>query len=333
MVDSVSSIKEMFLKMKEMEEELNALKKQQSIQKDTTLGDVLSTKKSQKSEKQEQNCPICCDKQQVPVFLNGYEKDLTFGNFRTSKLVPCPASQANMSCLRCTRQQIEYHEKKGDKYFMCPTKCHKIPLKVFKRWELYGEMGRDPNGPPCPAMYRMMDANGIGCRTCTACDKVCEGVFALAMHQKNECSVRKVQCEVCKEHMSVDELEEHKKTCYRFCKHCGPDGPRIEYNKIKGKMSFTSHECPKKTLAKCRTCQGSITFNNINEHKKCSLAFKSDHKTTFALKKEEEAVRQAEAARQVETARRAEEVARIESVNNSSSYLLGRARIVRRYRD
>ena len=116
---------------------------------------------------------------------------------------------------------------------MCPTKCHKIPLKVFKRWELYGEMGRDPNGPPCPAMYRMMDANGIGCRTCTACDKVCEGVFALAMHQKNECSVRKVQCEVCNEHMSVDELEEHKKTCYRFCKHCGPDGPRIEYKKIK----------------------------------------------------------------------------------------------------
>ena len=42
MVDSVSSIKEMFLKMKEMEEELNALKKQQSIQKDTTLGDALS---------------------------------------------------------------------------------------------------------------------------------------------------------------------------------------------------------------------------------------------------------------------------------------------------
>jgi hypothetical protein len=118
--------------------------------------------------------------------------------------------------------------------------------------------------------------------------------------------------------MSVDELEEHKKTCYRFCKHCGPDGPRIEYKKIKGKMSFTSHECPNKILAKCRTCQGSITFNNINEHKKCSLAFKSDHKTTFALKKEEEAVRQAEAARQVETARRAEEVARIESVNNSA---------------
>ena len=231
MVDSVSSIKEMFLKMKEMEEELKALKKEKSIQKNAT-----HAKKCQKSEKQEQNCPICCDKQQVPVFLNGYEKDLTFGNFRTDKLVPCPASQANMSCLRCTRQQIEYHEKKGDKYFMCPTKCHKIPLKVFKRWELYGEMGRDPNGPPCPAMYRMMDANGIGCRTCTACDKVCEGVFALAMHQKNECSVRKVQCEVCKERMSVDELEEHKKTCYRFCKHCGPDGPRIEYKKIKGKM-------------------------------------------------------------------------------------------------
>ena len=331
MVDSVSNIKEMFLKMKEMEEELNALKKQQSMQKSTTLGDVLSTKKCQKSEKQEQNCSICCDKQQVPVFLNGYEKDLTFENFRTDKLVPCPASQANMSCLRCTRQQIEYHEKKGDKYFMCPTKCHKIPLKVFKRWELYGEMGRDPNGPPCPAMYRMMDANGIGCRTCTACDKVCEGVFALAMHQKNECSVRKVQCEVCKEHMSVDELEEHKKTCYRFCKNCGPDGPRIEYKKIKGKMCFTSHECPNKTLGKCKSCQGSITFNNINDHKKCSLAFKSDHKTTFALRKEEEA-----AVRQAEAARQAEEVARRESVNNSainSAINSGRARIASRYRD
>ena len=90
-------------------------------------------------------------------------------------------------------------------------------------------------------------------------------------------------------------------------------------------MSFTSHECPNKPLAKCRTCQGSITFNNINDHKDCSLAFKSDHKTTFALKKEEE-----EAARQAEeVARQAEEVARMESVNNSSSYLLGRARIAR----
>lgn len=271
MVDSSSSIKEMFLKMKEMEEELNALKKEKST-----------------TDKHDQNCPICCDVQQVPVFLNGYEKDNTHGNFRTNNLVPCPASQANMSCLRCTRQQIEYHEKKGKEYFMCPTKCHKIPLKVFKRWELYGEMGRNPNGPPCPAMYRMMDANGIGCKTCSACDKECEGVYALAMHQKNECSARKVPCEVCKERMSVDELEEHKKTCYRFCKHCGPDGPRIEYKKIKGKLSFTSHECPNKTLGNCRTCRKAITFNNINDHKECSLAFKSDHKTTFTLKCEEE---------------------------------------------
>jgi len=308
MVDSVSNIKEMLIKMKKMEEELSILRKEQSIQKNKT-----DTNKCQKSEKQEQNCSICCDVQQVPVFLNGYEKDLTFGNFRTNKLVPCPASQANMSCLRCTRQQIEYHEKKGDKYFMCPTKCHKIPLKVFKRWELYGEMGRDPNGPPCPAMYRMMDANGIGCRTCTACDKVCEGVYALAMHQKNECSARKVQCEVCKERMSVDELEEHKKTCYRFCKNCGPSGPRIEYKRIKGNMSFTTHNCPNKTLGNCRICQKAITFKNIKEHRECSRAFKSDHKTTFALKKEEEAVRQAEAVRQ-------EEAARMISVDNSDRY-------------
>ena len=207
---------------------------------------------------------------------------------------------------------------------MCPTKCHKIPLKVFKRWELYGEMGRDPNGPPCPAMYRMMDANGIGCRTCTACDKVCEGVFALAMHQKNECSARKMQCEVCKEHMGVDELEEHKKTCYRFCKHCGPNGPRIEYKKIKGKMRFTSHECPNKTLAKCRTCQGSITFNNINDHKDCSLAFKSDHKTTFALKKEEEADRR-EQEHELELRRR------FEQQNREFSEMVARQRGDRAY--
>ena len=287
MVDSQLSIKEMFLRMKEMEEELMALKKEKSTQNTTHNGQ--SIKKCHKSVKQEQACLICCDKQQVPVFMNGYEKDTTTGNFITNKLVPCAASQVNMSCLCCTKQQIEHHEKQGHEFFMCPTKCHKIPLRVFKRWELYGEMGRDPNGPPCPAMYRMMDANGIGCKTCSACDKVCEGVFTLAMHQKNECPARKVQCEVCKESMSVDQLKEHKKTCYHFCKHCGPDGPRIEYKKIKGKVSFTSHECPNKPLAKCLTCQDFITIKNINEHRECSMAFKSDHSTTVTHKKKEAA--------------------------------------------
>ncbi len=276
MTETTSSIRDMFIKMKEMEDELKTLKQQYTLEKKIWKTDQKTT----------QTCQICCDKQHVPVFLNGYKRKSN-GIVDKTKLVPCPASQANMSCLSCTRQQIEFHKKEGKTYFLCPTKCHEIPLKVFKKWELYGEIGRDPDGPPCPAMYRMMDNNGIGCRTCSACGEECEGVYDLAMHIKNKCSKRKIQCEVCKQRMTINELEDHKKTCYRFCKNCGPYGPKIQYKNIDGVLYFTAHKCPNKTLGNCRICQKSITFSNITEHKECTMAYKSDFKTTSTLKKEQ----------------------------------------------
>ena len=292
MSDSSSSIKEMLADYEKVKKELEELKKsqQQSVEKNLVEE---STEKTEKDSKQKKvsTCPICYEIPEVPVWWNGVNN----GKFES-----CATSQATPSCLHCVRQQL-YHAQESGKFKMkCWGGCHIIDLRTRPNHEFYGEIGRDPNGPPCPGMYRWCDSNNVGCKTCSACGKECEGVYDLAMHKKNECSARKIRCEICKERMTTKEFEEHQKTCYRFCKICGPDGPKIEYKRVNGKMCFTSHECPNKTLGKCRFCQSSITFNNMNKHKKCSIATKSDFTTTCALNKEKERIKREEERREQE---------------------------------
>ena len=76
------------------------------------------------------NCPVCQEKPQCPVTLNGYPK-----NGGNGKLRKCTFSQSNPACLLCVRDYM-YHQKEKEKTgFDCFSKCCFIPMRG---WETYG---------------------------------------------------------------------------------------------------------------------------------------------------------------------------------------------------
>lgn len=255
-----SNIKEMLDDYEKIKKELEELKKKTA---ETNLACMKIEKK-----KNVRTCPICYLPPEVPVCLNGKPRicDLT---------EPCLASQANPGCLRCVRNYIQYAVDDDKKEIKCFAGCHIINLDRPKKWQIYGEMGRNGNDHPCNSLARALDDVGEGVTKCRKCDEECGSVYNLGMHIKNKCSHRQTKCELCKKKMKMYELEKHREECYRVCSWCDEHNG-VETKPIVLKNGTTDHYCPYKTLAKCRSCQKPITMNNIHQHKDCSLAKKGD---------------------------------------------------------
>jgi hypothetical protein len=255
-----SNIKEMLDDYEKIKKELEELKKKTA---ETNLACMKIEKK-----KNVRTCPICCQPPEVPVCLNGKPRicDLT---------EPCSASQANPGCLRCVRNYIQYAVDDDKKEIKCFAGCHIINLDRPKKWQIYGEMGRNGNDHPCNSLARALDDVGEGVTKCRKCDEECGSVYNLGMHIKNKCSHRQTKCELCKKKMKMYELEKHREECYRVCSWCDEHNG-VETKPIVLKNGTTDHYCPYKTLAKCRSCQKPITMNNIQQHKDCSLTKKGD---------------------------------------------------------
>ena len=259
MSDSTSTIAEMLADYEKVKKELKKLKKQ-------TAATKVSCTKIEK-RKNVRTCPICCQPPEVPVWWNGT---------RNGILEPCSASQANPGCLRCVRDYIQHAVDNNQEHIKCFAGCHYINIKRPKKWQLYGEMGRNANAHPCEALARALDDVGEGVTKCRKCGEECDSVWKLGMHIKGKCSHRLTTCDLCKKEMKIFELEEHRKTCYHVCNWCD-ENDDVEAGPIELKKDGTTdHYCPHKTLAKCRVCQKPITMNNIETHKNCSLAKKGD---------------------------------------------------------
>ena len=257
MSESASQIKDMLEDYERVKKELYELKNK------------LNTELKSDTEKSSESriCPICFQKPEVPVWYNGW---------RNGILEPCRASQNTPGCLYCIRKQINIALKDDKESIKCPWGCHTINLKRSKKYEIYGELGRNADSHPCEAVARALDDMGEGITECRRCGEECGSVWELGMHIKNKCSHRTTKCKLCKKSMKMYELEEHAKVCYHICSWCDEkDGVDAKPIVLK-KDGLTDHYCPYKTLAKCRFCQNPITMDNIQSHKNCSLVKKGD---------------------------------------------------------
>lgn len=262
MCDSSSSIKEMLADYEKVKKELAKLKNQNAEAN-------VACMKIEKKKKNGRTCPICYLPPEVPVCWNGKRRSCDLSE-------PCSASQANPGCLRCVRNYIQHAVDHGKTEIKCFAGCHIISLDRPKKWQLYGEMGRNGNDHPCSSLARALDDVGEGVTKCRVCNQECHTVYNLGMHIKNMCSHRLTKCKRCKKEMKMYELEKHRELCFHVCSWCD-EQDNVDSNPIELKKDGTTdHYCPHKTLAKCRFCQKNITMNNIHLHKNCSLAKKGD---------------------------------------------------------
>tara|TARA_B100000780_G_scaffold275804_1_gene243184 strand:- start:4725 stop:5564 length:840 start_codon:yes stop_codon:yes gene_type:complete len=231
---------------------------------------------NEKKNKKKNVCHICLEEPEVPVWLNGF-------NLITNNFESCQSSQSSTSCLRCIRSEMDSVIKSGNYIYKCWSGCHLINLNSNKKWIYYGEMNRDPNSVPCPALYRMMDNNNIGVTKCRLCNTQCDGVFDLATHIKKSCLFLKIKCKVCKKMIRKNDIDEHNKTCYRVCGLCSMNGieVKVDINDTSDtrKNKLTNHLCKYKKLATCKVCQKEITIFNISSHNNCAILKNNDLNT------------------------------------------------------
>lgn len=225
---------------------------------------------------EEHVCGICSRIPSIPIILRGYRVSSTKRRPKAySKERACPWSQQKPVCLECGRAHIIKATKEKRDFVKCPGGCCFITVNdgvpIRKK---YGDPDRKDYDPPHLAMYIAMDTHGIGNTVCRRCNKDCGSILELVKHNRSDCTLTKVKCDLCQLMIPRKHFEAHKENCFRFCAHCGIDGPKLTAKKKKvvevetGKLHF----CQKKVL--------SVNKNGICSHPSCSLRL-----TTFSIMK------------------------------------------------
>jgi len=230
-----------------------------------------------------QSCPLCLvSPPNMPVPFIAYPANSVGTKPRVdSELRTCPYSQKNPVCLECARRFYRNALDNRRRNIKCLGRCCFSDMKDgTPMWGRYGEPGRTANDSPCPAMYAMMDANGIGDTKCRKCEKDCGTMAELVKHNRSGCRDTCIQCNLCQKRVPKEHMDEHKTLCFRYCVHCGPCGPKLTIKEgfVFEEETNTFHSCENKVLRANKdgtcchyTCHRKLTMKSIlaGEHKKC----------------------------------------------------------------
>lgn len=210
-------------------------------------------------------CGICFGSPFLPVFIVGRNSN---PSCKSTVRRQCPSGQ--LYCTGCARQLITNLKEEGVKH-TCPTGCCIIDLNQSTS-KSYGEVGRDPNGPSCPNLWRQFDKLGTrGFRTECECGFESQSNMTLWKHVRYDCKNGFAKCPTCGNNMTRGELASHQENCKKFCPTCNVEVSNDEV-----------HRCPNKSLAKCRFCKICLTMNNIEDHQDCTIVLPRNlpHKLT-----------------------------------------------------
>ena len=231
-------------------------------------------------------CGLCLEIPSIPISFQAFPRNGT--RKETSKLRTCPYSKVNPTCLSCGRAHIIQATKANRKSVRCLGNCCIIPVNdgvpIRKK---YGDPDRGDDDPPHLALYSTMDAHGIGDTVCRRCNKDCGSILDLVKHNRSDCTQKKEKCDVCKLMILNNQFEAHKQNCYRFCFHCGVDGPKL---RMEGKIPYdieenSPHFCENKVLrsnkfgfCKHPDCSKKLNIFSIRkgEHRNCTVISKAE---------------------------------------------------------
>ena len=268
------------LKTNEMSSEVNEIFTKRLKELETLLEEKYKLIAKRNVTTEEHVCGICSRTPSIPIILRGYPPNSTKKRPKSdSKERACPWSQQKPVCLECGRAHIIKATKEKRNFVKCPGGCCFITVNdgvpIRKK---YGDLDRRDDDPPHLAMYIAMDAHGIGNTVCRRCDKDCGSILELVKHNRTDCTFTKVKCDLCQLMIPRKYVEAHKENCFRFCAHCGIDGPKLTFRKndrgVYEVKSGRIHLCQSKVL--------SVNKNGICSHPRCSLRL-----TTLSIMKGE----------------------------------------------